>query len=172
MARTVLLHDELERARRLPGAGAARRLGGDVETPLAIVFGEPAVAAQVVVGARTLGHGSALRRVVAVEVGLQRDVAALARAELERLEARRDRFRAAGLARDDDAAALGRGPGAERCGLYRGRGHGPLEQPPAGKRVHVSIVPGGRSAGLSARPRDEPPHVALGPARAGLDAEA
>src|SRR5207249_3578926 len=61
---------------------------------------------------------------------------------------------------------------AERCGPYRGRGHGPLEQPPAGERVHVSIVPGGRSAGLSARPRDEPPHVALGPARAGLDAEA
>src|SRR5207237_666606 len=56
MARAVLLHDEFERARGLLLARAAGRLGRDVEAALAVVLGEPAVAAQVVGGARTLRH--------------------------------------------------------------------------------------------------------------------
>src|SRR3989338_2165742 len=52
-------------------------------------------------------------RVVAVVVGLDRDVLALARLEVERLEARRHRLRPVGLHDDDDAPAGGRRGGAE-----------------------------------------------------------
>src|SRR2546429_690144 len=77
-----------------------------------------------------------------------------------------------GLARAHAAAALGRGPGGERPRQHRGRSRGALQEPPARQRVHVSIVPGGRSPAPSAPPRDEPPPVALRPARGGVDPKA
>jgi len=71
--------------------------------------------------------------------------------------ARRDssRFGACALTRDHDAAALGRGPGRE-ARQHRGRSRGALQEPPAGQRVHVSIVPGRSNPAPSASPRDEP----------------
>src|SRR2546423_13539736 len=56
VARAVLLHDELERARRLLLPRASGGLRRDVEAPLAVVFGESAVAAEIVERGVALGH--------------------------------------------------------------------------------------------------------------------
>src|SRR2546429_9593243 len=56
VARAVLLHDELERARRLLLPRTSGGLRRDVEAPLAVVFGESAVAAEVVERGVALGH--------------------------------------------------------------------------------------------------------------------